>query len=71
MPTTGELVIDNKNFESYTPLSRIMEAPPRREESSDTLTKSFFFKPSAAAKGSLTAVIDESIHADSVRSMLP
>ena len=34
MPLTGELVIDYKNIDNNTPLHRIVEAHPKREESS-------------------------------------
>ena len=44
MPITGELVIDYKNLDSNTPLHKILEAHPKREESSNHLNKSLFKK---------------------------
>lgn len=43
MPITGELVIDYKN-DNNTPLHKILEAHPKREESSNQLQKSLFGK---------------------------
>ena len=60
MPVAGELVIDYKNLDSNTPLHKIEEAHPRREESSNHLNKAHFTKQQGVTtKGSFSAAVDE------------